>query len=86
MAVILNHPPAARLQGHQESPVTNRHQCLHISEGEGGHVISDRYRRVGKASRQEMEGRFPRPPLKAEQQIYSSELWFVLQPHPSKWK
>lgn len=48
-------------------------------------MISDRDRRTGKVSRQ-MDGTFAQPPVKAEHQIYSSELWFVLQPHPSKWK
>lgn len=33
LAMILNHPPAAVLQGHQGSPVTNTSAYLHVREG-----------------------------------------------------
>lgn len=48
-------------------------------------MISNLDRRTGKVSRREGRNRPPRLPVKAEHQIYSSELWFVLQAHPSKW-
>lgn len=34
-AVILNHPPAAALQGHQGSPVTNTSDYIHVREATG---------------------------------------------------
>lgn len=50
-AVILNHPPAAALQGHQGSP----------GVGGDGHVTSGRDRRTGTVRRRETDGTFPQP-------------------------
>lgn len=85
LAMILNHPPAAVLQGHQGSPVTNTSAYLHVWEGMVMWSAIGTEGQVRWADKRWTEHSLS-PPVKAEHQIYSSELWFVLQPQPSKWK
>lgn len=78
LAMILNHPPAAVLQGHQGSPVTNTSAYLHVREGTVTWSARGTEGQVRWADKRWTEHSLsPR---------WKLELWFVLQPHPSKWK